>query len=121
MQRSGFTLLEIVLVVAIVAILVTLAAPTFQKPRAAAQQTAAKLELLDLMAAQRLHHLRHQTYTQTLDDLPDIGTRRADEHGYTFEARACPPDLKHCVRIVASPPASGGESLTLDSNGAGAW
>ena len=117
----GFSLLELLIATAIIALLATLAVPAFQSQATTAHRAAAKLHLTDLMSAQHRHRLRHQTYALDLGELADAD---ADDEHYAYAAHKCPPGIKLCVRLVATAQ-SGDDTLTLESNGRrlppGAW
>lgn len=65
-MRSGFTLIELMVVVAIVAVLTMLAVPTFTTFIAKAKRTEAYTNLHALYAAQKAYWAEHGTYTTQL-------------------------------------------------------
>lgn len=70
--EDGFTLLELMLVVAMVAILLTVAVPTFLRLRGRAQDAAAKSALSDALKAERAYYAGGpQEYTDDAADLED--------------------------------------------------
>lgn len=121
--RAGFSLPEMVAVMAIVAILIGLTVPGFQAHTRNAHRTEARLVLQEVMEAQHRHRLRHKTYTGGLEDID--GLKVVDlavlspQKRYTITAQTCEDiDIKHCVRLVATPsPTLHNLTLTLDSNG----
>ncbi len=67
-QRSqhaevGFTLIELMIVVAIVAVLAMIAMPTYQNYILKSRRTVAKTSLLDLAAREEKFYSTHNTYT----------------------------------------------------------
>jgi len=79
-QRSdqGFTLVELMIVVLIIAILVAIAVPTFLGQREAAQDRAAQVALRNALVAQRT------VLTSTLEFTDDPAALSAIEPGMTF-------------------------------------
>jgi type IV pilus assembly protein PilA len=73
MNRQGFTLIELMIVVAIIAFLTTLALPSFNKFLAKSKRTEAYMNLSSLYAAQKAHWAEHGTYTTQLKGPQGIG------------------------------------------------
>lgn len=69
-RNSGFTLIELMVVLLIVGILSAVAVPTYRQYVIRAQRTEAKTALLQLAANQERHYLQNNTYT---DDLALLG------------------------------------------------
>jgi type IV pilus assembly protein PilE len=125
-MNRGFTLLELMIALAIVGILSAIALPGYSAVLMRAQRNEAKLALLEVVHAEERHYQLHLAYTDDfepslqagglgLDARSDTGnyllsvTLRADGQGYIAIAR---PDPAHrqagdrdCARI------------TLDSSG----
>ena len=79
MQKNniyGFTLLELLVVMAIIAILASIAVPKFSDYRKRAFDTRALSDLRNVAAAEELYFLNHETYfacnTDTCADLPGV-------------------------------------------------
>lgn len=68
--RSGFSLVELMVVVAIIGILATIAVPNFTKFQAKAKQANAKSELTGLFTAEKAFYTEYNTYHS---NLPYIG------------------------------------------------
>ncbi|MBW2622799.1 MAG: prepilin-type N-terminal cleavage/methylation domain-containing protein [Deltaproteobacteria bacterium] len=70
-QRSqkGFTLIELMIVVAIIGILAAIAIPQFNSYRRKAQDSAAKSALKNLATAQENYYATENTYTATRGNL----------------------------------------------------
>jgi type IV pilus assembly protein PilA len=70
-QRSqkGFTLIELMIVVAIIGILAAIAIPQFASYRKKAQDSAAKSALKNLATAQENYYATENTYTMTRANL----------------------------------------------------
>ncbi len=69
MMKRGFTLVEIMIVVAIVAILITLAVPGLLRSKVIANETAALGNLRTINNACQLYHNNEEKYPASLDVL----------------------------------------------------
>ena len=69
---KGFTLIELMVVVLIIAILLAIAIPTFLGLRERAQDRAAAAELRDGLTAAKAFYTDDETYTGFLAEAPDI-------------------------------------------------
>ncbi len=67
---SGFSLIELMVVVAIIGILATIAVPKYETMQARAKQTEAKVELAGVYTAQKGFFAEYSTYHA---DLPAVG------------------------------------------------
>ena len=87
-KSSGFSLIELLLVVAIIAIIVSVAIPSLMDSRMAANETTAISYLRTWVSAQEIYHLKYGVYADADGQLFDeglIGSKpAADSHGYTF-------------------------------------
>ncbi|MBB3180503.1 type IV pilin protein [Variovorax sp. Sphag1AA] len=66
---AGFTLIELMIAVAVVAILAAIAYPSYLEQIRKSRRTDAKAALLDLAARQERYFTTHNTYTKTAADL----------------------------------------------------
>jgi type IV pilus assembly protein PilA len=86
-SRSGFSLIEVMIVVAIIGILATLAYPSLDSYLAQSKQSEAKTNLVSIYTAQKLYRATNDTYADTLDklglDLP-AAPNDAYTYGYTI-------------------------------------
>lgn len=71
MQRRGFTLIELMVVMAIVALLLTLVTPRYFQQLDRARETALKETLSVTRAAIDQFHADHNRYPESLDELVD--------------------------------------------------
>jgi prepilin-type N-terminal cleavage/methylation domain-containing protein len=62
-RRSGFTLVEVLVALAILGILAVIAAPSYMKYVARGRQADAKTQLTAIRQAQEIYKLQHGTYT----------------------------------------------------------
>jgi prepilin-type N-terminal cleavage/methylation domain-containing protein len=67
--RSGFSLLEVMIVVVIIGILATLAYPSLEAYLLRSKQTEAKVSLSAIFTAQKIYFATNQTYADTLSKL----------------------------------------------------
>jgi prepilin-type N-terminal cleavage/methylation domain-containing protein len=72
-KRSGFTMIELMVVVAIIAFLAVVSIPSFMKFFAKAKRTEAYMNLHALYAAQKSHWLEHGRYSTALSGPDGIG------------------------------------------------
>ena len=73
MKRSGFTLIELMIVVAIVAFLAMIAVPSFGRFLAKAKRSEAYMNLHTIYAAQKAHFAEHGTYSPILNGAGGVG------------------------------------------------
>jgi len=98
-RQEGFTLVELMIVVAIIGILAAVAIPNYQKYQARARQSEAKIALAAIYTVEKGYVVEHSSYSACLIDIgynPD-GTagRRYYSHGFTdavAAASTCGPD-----------------------------
>lgn len=89
-SESAFTLIELMIVVAIIGILVAIAAPNFSKYQAKSRQSEAKLALGAVYAGERAFHGEYAAYIQGMVDIgytPE-GTKRFYQVGWTATTAA---------------------------------
>jgi type IV pilus assembly protein PilE len=82
-RACGFSLLELVVALAIVAILASLALPGYRAQQLRARRTEAISALMQIAALQERHYLQHRTYTLALEAVPPagLGLRASSENG----------------------------------------
>lgn len=122
----GFTLIEVMIVVVVVAILVSVALPAYQDSLQKGRRTDGMSALMDVANRQEQHMLDRSTYTADMTDLGFAADPMVSEEGfYTVDAAAgaC-GDLGLCYTLTATPVAGGPQAndarcttLILDSNG----
>jgi type IV pilus assembly protein PilE len=72
-NRGGFTLLELLITLAIVAIIAAVAVPAYNQRVAEARQTGARRNLMSLAQMQEMYRFQNGTYTAAMDDLRTLG------------------------------------------------
>src|SRR5437016_10231652 len=80
-QKNGFTLIELMVVIAIIAILATLAIPTFNKFIAKSKRTEAIMQLHSLYAAEKIYWAEQGTYSTQLNGEGAVGWKPEGYHG----------------------------------------
>ncbi len=95
-SATGFSLLEVMIVVAIIGILVTLAYPRLQQYLVSSRQTEARTNLMAIYTAQKIYHASNREYATDLDQLGvEIAeggdamyayTLQVNENGFTASA-----------------------------------
>lgn len=120
--KTGFTLIELMIVVAVVAILAAIAYPSYLEQTRKSRRTDGKVKLMEVMHAQERSYTLNNTYTTDLSALGfpvGGGGVESDEGYYTITAAACGSGISSCVSLTATAGAaqeSDGD-LTLDSIG----
>lgn len=73
MKRYGFTLIELMIVVSIIAFLAVISVPSFMRFLAKAKRTEAYMQLSSLYAAQKAYFAEHGTYATQLSGANSLG------------------------------------------------
>lgn len=109
-RESGFTLLEIMVVVAILGILTTLAQAAWWQHVVRVRRSDATVALLTLAAAQEAHYLRSHAYTEEVSAAPPdgLGFPGTTNGWYAVNAELAGTDG---FRIVAEPAPGSPQSL----------
>jgi len=98
---NGFTLLEVLAAIAIVAIMAAVAVPRFGDFRALAYDSRSQQDLRNLATAQELYRAEHETYAAQIEDLTSfaasdgvvVAIESADRTA--FRASASHPSGRH--------------------------
>lgn len=123
--HSGFSLIELMIVVAIIGLLSMVAIPSYQNYIVRSNQADAKDKLSEVMFEMNRYAVRNRTFTIDLSDLgynddanDDI---QSSEGFYTISAAACAGSINRCVALTATPNANtsqnGTGNFTLNSRG----
>lgn len=109
---GGFTLIELMVVVAIVALLSAVAYPAYSDHVRKARRVEAQLALVDTMQKQEQYRAQHHTYVAFSADAqdPDAGQfrwwvgREAASSAYEIDGYACAGQtIAQCVELRARP------------------
>lgn len=127
-QSSGFTLIELMVVVAIVAILAAIAIPSYSSQMTKSRRADGKALLMEVMQAQHRYFSENLTYVTTLTDLSygADSNIESEEGYYRVSASTCAApddDLTRCVMLTAAPQGTQADDgdLTMDSFGTKSW
>jgi type IV pilus assembly protein PilE len=117
--QSGFTLVELMIVVAIVAILATIAVPAYQEHVRRGHRAAAQTEMMDIANRQQQFFLANRRYATTLAELSyalpaDVDARYAA--AVDADNDATPPTFT--VNFTAEGSQADDGDLSLDNTGA---
>jgi type IV pilus assembly protein PilE len=117
-RQSGFTLVELVIVMAIVAILAAVAFPAYQEQVRKSNRAAAQSEMMDIANRQQQFFLANRSYADSLDGLsyalPDEVSARYDT-AIDVDNDATPPT--YAITFTAKDTQASDGDLTLDSEG----
>lgn len=84
-NRKGFTLIELMIVIAIIGILAAMAIPNFKRAREQAREKACYSNIRVLLGAIEMYNMDHSTMLDTADQTKLTGT-----NGYLKAAVNCP-------------------------------
>lgn len=132
MKQKGFSLMELMIVVAIVGILAGIAYPSYQNYVLRSGRADGQAKLMEIMQAQERFYSQNQTYTINLGagagglayGVAADAVVPSDERRYNISAAACGGStIARCVILTATrvgPQLQDNEcgNLTLDSRGA---
>ena len=121
---KGYNLIELTMVVAIIAILISIAFPNYQQYMISSRRSEGMTNLLTLMQLQESFFIENRTYTTNLTDLgvnTNIdGSFDTENAFYRITASQCTGmALNRCIILTAAPMGvqTGDNTLTLNSLG----
>ncbi len=83
-RRAGFTMIELMIVIAIIAFLSMISIPSLMKIMAKSKRAEAYLYLRTLAQAQKAYHIEHGTYSKKLSGPDSIGWKPEGTFYYTY-------------------------------------
>ncbi|MGU9957325.1 MAG: type IV pilin protein [Arenicellales bacterium WSBS_2016_MAG_OTU3] len=96
---AGFTLIELIIAIAVVSILTAIAYPNYVGFIQKARRVDAQAEMVRLMNQQEVYYNANQTYTTTPDDI-----KLTDIKHYRLSFAECiESTVQNCVAITAEP------------------
>ena len=125
-SQRGFTLIELMMVVVIVAILLAVALPAYQNQMIRGHRAAAKSEMMEIANKQQQYLLANRAYATTVVEkksMPEISYSLPDEVktkytlGITVDNTALPTYTLQFTPI-GSQASDGPDPLTINSEGA---
>lgn len=122
-RRAGFTLIELMIVVAIVGILVAVGVPMYGQYQVRAHRSAGQQYMMQLANKQEQYMMDARQYTNSVATL-GVGSPATNRYTFAIDIATCAP--QPCFTITATPttPAQVPDgALTLDNLGAktGNW
>ncbi|HMN74795.1 MAG TPA: type IV pilin protein [Burkholderiaceae bacterium] len=120
--RRGFTLIELMITVAIVGILAAIAYPSYQDSVRKGKRAEGRSALIDFMQQQERFLTQTGSYSvvtpgQTGVAFKTFSGDNATSPAYKIGAEACPgtpaPSMRECVRVVAVPQFTDDDGGTL--------
>jgi type IV pilus assembly protein PilE len=105
-RQAGVTLIELMIVVVIVAILATIAVPSYRKYTIRAHRTEAKTALMRLQAKQEAYYLQNNGYA---DALADVGFADGKSENGVYTLALVTAMDKQSYTASAAPTAGGGD------------
>lgn len=126
MKQLGFTLVELMIVVAIIGILAAISYPSYQSYVERSGRADGIAKLMEIMQAQERYASTNQTYTADVANALGYGAEPvpSNERRYNISADDCPDGtpIDRCVLLTAVPAGAQANdtrcgTLTLDNRG----
>lgn len=110
--ERGFTLIEMMIVVAIIAILVAILVPNFMRARAQAQTAACEANLKEIATALELYQTDHQAYPN-VTSLTNVTNAEANIGSYLRQTPIDPVAPSRFYQYQVTNPTSGTASYSI--------
>ena len=120
-RKRGFTIIELLIVIAIIAILAAVAIPALLRAQKAGKESAAQQVLKSISSAEEIYRVKNKTYasldTLQAATLATIGDGDADPNsGYTFSSQVTASTDTYT--IIATPPQTDLTTYSMTEKGA---
>lgn len=120
MLQKGFTLIEVMIVVAIIGILAAIAYPSYLEYVLKSDRAEGKVHLLSAMQAQERIYSQTMSYVSNVANLTGVN-QKSEHNKYTLSINNCTgnADTKSCVIMLATPTRADPNCavLSIDSRG----
>jgi len=113
-NKKGFTLIELMIVVAIIGILAAIAIPNFMSYQCKAKQSEAKSALGQIKVMQEAYRAEHDTYGS---DLTNIGFSIAEDARYDYSISGTPSSTAFTAKATTSDLNGETDTWTLSNTG----
>ncbi len=116
LKIGGFSLLELLVALAIIGILVGVAYPSYQDSLIKSRRSDAMITLMDLAARQEKFYIQRSTYTLDISTAAGLnfGKTTSNEDYYTLSVTAGPSGINNSFVITATP--ASGKSQVNDTD-----
>ncbi len=105
-KQKGITLIELMIVVAIVGVLASIAYPSYRDQMIKTRRSDGQAMLMEVMNAQERFFTNYGSYTTNLTGAEPAGLgltdTNSDEGFYTVSAAACGGGISQCVVLTAT-------------------
>lgn len=105
---QGFTLIELMIVLAIVGILMSVALPQYKQYVTKTNRTEAMAQIQQMLDAQERYYIDERTYTKTKGDIKGF-KYSTDLYDYDF-AECSNGSLQVCVKVIGKPKPKGAQA-----------